>query len=142
MIWAILAALGVPLWLIALALVGLFFKRRRVAKHPDTFACKARVASGEITGLKDKFRSTHARWVHDVLIVYSGIGRTNVLPLPIGAVEQPFHPAEVKRMDHPQVLTLQLDGGALTEVAVSVDVQSLAVGPFLGVALASEPVQS
>ena len=142
MIWAILIALGVPLWLIALALLGVFFKRRRVAKLPDIFGCKVRVASGEIPGLNDAFRSAHARWVHDVLIVYRGIGRTNVLPLPIGAVEQPFHRSDEKRMGDSQVLTLRLDGGAVTEVAVSVEDQSLAVGPFLGVALASEPIRA
>ena len=76
-----------------------------------------------------------------MLIVYRGIGRTNVLPLPVGAVEQPFHRSDEKRMDDSQVLTLRLDGGAVTEVAVSVEDQSLAVGPFLGVALASEPIQ-
>ena len=141
MIWAILIALGVPLWVIAVALVGVFFKRRRVAKLPDIFACKVRVTAGEIPGLNDKFGSAHARWIHEVLIVYRGIGRTNVLPLPVAAVKQSFHRSEVKRMDDAEVLTLQLDGGAVTEVAVSVDVQSLAVGPFLGVALASEPIQ-
>ena len=121
-----------------LALLGLLFKRRRVTKLPDIFAGKVRVASGEIPGLNDKFRSANARWVHDVLIVYRGMGRTTVLPLPIAAVGQPFHRSELKRMDDLRVLTLQLDGDAVAEVAVSVEGESLAVGPFLGVALASE----
>ena len=131
MIWAVLAALGVPLWVIALALLALLWKRRRVAKLPEIFRCKVRVASGEIAGLKEKFRSAHVRWIHDVLVVYSGMGRTTVTPLPIKAVEHPFRPGDIKRMDNPQILALRLDGDAIAEVAVPAADQSSAVGPFL-----------
>jgi hypothetical protein len=55
MIWAILAILGVPLWLIAIFLFVLLRSRSKVNKIPQSFPCKARAASGGASGLTDSF---------------------------------------------------------------------------------------
>ena len=138
MIWAALAALGVPLWVIALALLSLLWKRRQVAKLPDVFSGRARVVSGELTGLKKKFRSVQLRWVHDVLVVYAGMGRTTVLPLAVARVDHGFRAEDVKHVDDARVLALRLDGDAAVEIAIPAGGETAAAGPFLGAARASE----
>ena len=43
-IWAALIALGVPLWLIAVALLMLVFRNRSLRKRPGNVPCKFRPA--------------------------------------------------------------------------------------------------
>jgi hypothetical protein len=57
-IWAVLALLGVPLWLIALGIVLLVF-RMRCADEPGTYRC-------ESFGRKAAWTRGHALWVSDV----------------------------------------------------------------------------
>ena len=58
MIWALLVALGVPLWLVAGGLCAALISRRRVMRLPGTFTCKARCEPG---GLMAE-NSSAARW--------------------------------------------------------------------------------
>ena len=70
MIWALLAILGVPIWMVLGGLIGAIFNRRRVQRSEGVFAVRMRgVAEDE-----GKWgRKASARWVHDVLIVNTGI---------------------------------------------------------------------
>ena len=46
MVWALLYVLGVPLWLIAGALLRSFWSRRKFKQAPGVFPYKVRVATG------------------------------------------------------------------------------------------------
>lgn len=75
MIWAILALLGVPLWLIAGALAAILWSRHQVKKTPDIFPAKLRLVSGSAQSIGEKWSrmSANAFWVRDVLLVHSGL---------------------------------------------------------------------
>ena len=54
MIWAILVFLGIPLWLIALALFMLIRTRSRIGSIPGSVRCKVR-SSAPIPGMHDEY---------------------------------------------------------------------------------------
>jgi hypothetical protein len=62
MIWALLFALGVPLWLIALGLGSLGFRGRRLRSRKGNMRCRLRKPGAK------RWLPGHAIWVHDVLI--------------------------------------------------------------------------
>ncbi len=62
MIWATLALLGIPIWLIAIVLVAAFRNRNKVRANPDVFEYKLKKDDGW------KRKKGYARWVSDVLI--------------------------------------------------------------------------
>jgi hypothetical protein len=127
MIWALLYLLGVPLWLVIGALLFALWARSQVKGAPGVFPCKVRLASGAFPGLKETWRpfASYGRWVHDVLIVHSGLSlvRSQALPVaaPVRAV-MPADPGQVKRLgEHPVVLAVRLDNGAVVELAAEKD---------------------
>jgi hypothetical protein len=61
MIWVILAALGVPLWLCAGAIVTLILRNRSLRKRSGDISIRWRTAPDK------RWRRGHALWVHDVL---------------------------------------------------------------------------
>lgn len=67
MIWALLALLGIPIWLIIGALLATLMQRRRVLAAEGVFYYRVRTDKGwsRTKGV--------ARWVSDVLIRYKGI---------------------------------------------------------------------
>ena len=83
MIWVLVAAVGVPLWILAGCLVGARWSRRRFKREPGAFAAKLRIASGEVDGLKQSWphRAFVACWTHDVLVIHRGLAlvRTDLL---------------------------------------------------------------
>lgn len=121
MIWAILALLGIPLWLVVGLLLGALLTRRRVTRAPGVFKAKLKLDSGSIPGLKETWRGAHAVWVHDVLLLFKGFARTRAQPLPVAKVEQlpqPMAAGEVKGLgDRPQAMRLRLDNGAVVTLA-------------------------
>ena len=143
MIWVILAFLGIPLWLIAVGILGSLWNRRQVKNTSGVFACKLRASSGDVPGIGGKFSrmSSYALWVHDVLIVYSGLPLAKSKPYPVVKAEAPLAAAdtdEVKRLgEQPQLLTLRLDDDASLEVAAAQGDSKLLLGPFEQVAYAA-----
>jgi hypothetical protein len=135
MIWAILAILGVPLWLIAIVLYSLLRVRSSVRKAPGSIPCKIRIVEGHERWLKDKFPRyvQRAVWVHDVLVVYGGnpfLTRTFVLGV-VGLAMAP-QPAStpVKRITDASTFRFRVDSGAVAELAATkTDVAAL-LGPF------------
>ena len=123
MIYALLAALGVPLWLVAGMLLVVLLTRRRITHGPGVFKARVKLDAGTIPGLKEKWSAVHAVWVHDVLLLFKGLSRARVQPLPVAAILQPPQPVaalDVKRLgDAPQAMRLRLDNGAEVTVAVS-----------------------
>jgi hypothetical protein len=60
MIWAILALLGVPLWLCAIAISVLVFRNRELRKRAGSVPVRTRVDG------KGRWHPGHGLWVHDV----------------------------------------------------------------------------
>jgi hypothetical protein len=138
MTWAILAALGIPLWLLAVFLFLLIRSRSAVKKIPGSFACKARSVSGEVAGLRDQFPryTDSAHWVHDVLIVHGGNPfLTRTVPLGIvDLVSQPEPPDKMakhlKRMEDPVSVRYRVDSGAVIELVCTKPEAGRALGTF------------
>jgi hypothetical protein len=138
MIVLLATLLGIDLWMIAVALLALVWHERRVKRTPNVFGCKLRVVAGVASGLKAKFprRKNYARWVHDVLVVRSGPGLLRYNLLPVMGVASPAHgsnPTEVKGLgEKPQLLTFQLDDGAVVEMAVPETASARLMNPVFG----------
>jgi len=136
MIWAVLLLLGIPLWLIAVALVLLLHGRRQVRGLPGAVRCKPRLVSGELPGLKPELArfSSIGLWVHDVLVLYGGNPfLTRVTPF--GVVRLRGEPADVdpgsaKGMDDPVAVRFRHDSGATFELVCPRSSLAAAMGPF------------
>lgn len=135
MIWAILVFLGIPLWLIALALFMLIRTRSKIGSIPGSVHCKVRT-SAPIPGLHDDFAryTSTAHWVHDVLIVHGGTFLIQTLPLGVARCSAGPQPAEanprIKKLDTAVTTRFTLDSGAEVEIAcASTDAERL-LGPF------------
>lgn len=132
MIWILLATLGVPIWLIVGALGAALWSRRRIRRVRGVFPCKVRVISGP-DHLGGWPRSTaHARWVHDVLIVHSGLALLRNRVLPVAGVEASTAraPVDVQRAGAVSI-EVRLDDGTVAEIAAPASMQTTLVGPFL-----------
>jgi len=135
MIWALLALLGVPIWLIIGALIVASVSRRRFQRSEGVFPLRIREASAT------KFqRKAHGRWVHDVLLVNKGLAL--VLTNPYGVRSLDLH-AEVTEPikglgDDPLVFDIRIDDGIPVVVAIPAEQRDLGVGPF-GASLENQP---
>ncbi|MFC2037569.1 hypothetical protein ACFLYD_06350 [Chloroflexota bacterium] len=136
MIWAILAVLGVPIWLVVGGLGTVLWIRSRSKKAPGVFPAKIRLRSGSFEGISEKWTPMpiSALWVHDVLLVHKGLALVRTIPLPVaeavGTVQE-ANPSEIKRLgEQPALLTFRLDNGAELELATPGDSSSVALGPF------------
>jgi hypothetical protein len=131
MLWALLAILGVPIWLVVGALAFAFWNRHKFKQQPSTFPLKLRVDSGDVSGLSEKWprMTSYAEWVHDVLLVRKGLGLMSTRPLAVAAGEG--EPDDVLHLEgQPYLLNFRLDDGAVIQMAVDGDVVALAQGPF------------
>ena len=125
MIWALLALVGVPIWLILGALSGAIVSRRRFKAQPHVFALLIREHGAD--GWPRLV--SYGRYVHDVLLVNSGLAlvRTSV-----HAVER-LDPLELDgpagKLKEPRGWTVTLDDGGRYDIAVSsVDATRVAAG--------------
>jgi hypothetical protein len=83
-IWALLALLGIPIWLIVGMLVGIVLTRRAFKQQPGIFAVAVRKDGGD----KWPRQPTYGRLVHDVLVLNRGAAFLRVEIHAIAAVEQ------------------------------------------------------
>jgi hypothetical protein len=136
MIWILLAALGIPIWLVLGALGATLLSRRSFKRRPGVFPAKLRVVSGEVAMLKDSWprRLGYAWWVHDVLLVQHGVAlvRTEAYPVAgLSASSTSEDTGEIRGLgDAPLLMTLELDSGSSIELAAPADVRHIAVGLF------------
>jgi hypothetical protein len=138
MIWAILALLGVPLWLCAVAILTLVMRNRQLRKRPGNIPVRVRRAG------KKRWTPAHALWVSDVL-AYRGSPAAwkEGLFRVTAASERPADAEERKHLrrigDDPMIATLTVDDGETTrqiDVAARASDALTLLGPYAANALA------
>jgi hypothetical protein len=127
----VLAAIGVPIWLLVGVLALAFWSRRQFQKAPGVFPCRVREVLGPGEEAAWGRLESHGRWVHDVLLLHSGLALLRYRGLAVAGVEKPIASAEGTRFKGDAVsVQLRLDDGSLVEVAGPAEAQQLLVGPF------------
>ena len=129
MIWAALIALGVPLWLIAVALLMLVFRNRSLRKRPGNVPCKFRPAG------KKRWTSGHGVWVSDVFAWAGSMAPwKSELAWTAGVATRPADEEERKKLkrlgDSPLIASLALAEGGTVELAAKPEHRAGLVGPF------------
>jgi hypothetical protein len=129
---ALLAVLGVDLIAIV-AFVALVVARRRwLKRQPGEFAGVLRVTSGDLEGLKSKWKRGSGRWVRDVLVWSKRpfMFRNELAAVDELLAERKARDGEVKRLgDQPVVIELACDGATI-EVAARAEHRARVAGPF------------
>jgi hypothetical protein len=105
-------------------LILVFWNRSRVKKQPGAFPVKVRLEADPGFEKEAKWprMAGYAQWIHDVLIVRTGLGLMLATPYGINAMEGPVQdadPEEVKGLgEYPKVIRARLDDGSILQVAV------------------------
>ena len=129
MIWAVLIALGVPLWLCAAGILTLVFRNRSLRKRPGNIPCKFR------PGDKKRWTSGHGVWVSDV---FAWAGSTapwkSELAWVAALATRPADEEERKKLrrlgDSPLIASLALAEGGTVELAAKPEHRVGLLGPF------------
>ena len=117
MIWILLAALGIPIWLIVGALIAIWQIRRTVKRQPGVFEVSVRNAGADTWPRQPSY----ARVIRDVLVLNRGVALLRVEVHPVDAVsefdldETPRRPADAAG----RLITFEDD--TRREVAVAAD---------------------
>lgn len=131
LIAATLAMLGVPLWLVLGVFLLAFWSRRQFTKAPGVFPCRVRAILGSGKEAGWGRAKSHGRWVHDVLLLHSGLALIRYRALPVASAETPIASAEGTRFKGDAVsIQLRLDDASVVEVAGPAEARQLLVGPF------------
>jgi len=133
MVWAILAAVGVPLWLCAAGILTLVFRNRGLRNREGNVPVRIRRAE------KSRWVRGHGLWVHDVFgFRGSPAAWKEALLWVEDAVVRPASHEERKHLhrlsDEPVVVILKLADGKTIALASRPEHQQLALGPFTAVA--------
>ncbi len=114
MIWALLAVLGVPIWLVVGALAGALLSRRRFQAQPGVFRLKERGAG------QDKWprRTAYGRVIHSVLIVNKGLALARTTFRGVRSVTDRPQDEPVAPFDQVAIFELTFDDGSRSLVAV------------------------
>ena len=129
MIWAVLAALGVPLWLCAIGIFMLLFNNRRLRKRYGDVPVRVRRPP------KKRWTRGHAIWVSDVFAWRGSPAAWNEELLWVSdATPRAAAPEERKKLrrlgDEPAIATLTAADGETVEVAAASEQASAVLGPF------------
>ena len=130
MIWALLAALGVPLWLCACGIFALVYRNRSLRKRHNDIPVRV-----QRTG-KSRWTRGHAVWVSDVFAWRgSPAAWREDLVRVVGASARDATPEERKALhrlgDGPVVATLTTDQDGILRVAASAEHRLALSGPFV-----------
>ena len=132
MIWVILAAVGVPLWLCAIAVLTLVVRNRALRARPGNVAVRVRPEG------KSRWMPGHSLWVNDVF-AYRGSPAAwkEGLFWVTAASERPADAEERKHLrrigDKPVIATLTVDDGDTTrrlDVAARASDARTLLGPY------------
>jgi hypothetical protein len=129
MIWAILAAIGVPLWLCAAGIATLVMRNRALRKRPDNIPVRM-LRPGH-----KRWRPGHGIWVHDVFLFRGSPAAWNEAVLwAQDASARALSDDERGRLhrlgDEPLVATLTLSDGGTVQLAARGDRRTDLLGPF------------
>ena len=114
MIWALLALLGVPIWLIVSALGGALWNRRNFRHLPGVF----KVATRDAGTTSWKLTSTgYARCISNVLVINVGLALVRTQIHEVRQLEAVDVAAVPRGFDEPEARKLSLDDGSAIEVA-------------------------
>lgn len=129
MIWAILAALGVPLWLCALGILMIVVQNRKLRKRYGDIPVRVhrpgekRWTRGHAIWVSDVFawRGSPAAWDEDLVQVSEATLRD----------ADPEEHKKLRRLgEDPVIATLAMADGETVEVAVAPEHRSALLGPF------------
>jgi len=126
MIWALLAILGVPIWLVVGGLILTLLNRRRFKKQPDVFRMKFRAEEDS----KWPRQAAYARWIHDVLLINKGIGLVPTTAVGIKEFVESSDSESVKGIENAIIFNFKLGDDRSGYLAVSKNDEVLANGPF------------
>ncbi len=137
-IWAILALLGVPLWLCAIGIFVLLFNNHKLRKRPGDIPVRV------LRPGKKRWTRGHAVWVSDVFAWRASPAGWNEDVVQIsGASVRPANAQERKKLhrlaDEPVVASLALAGGTSLAVAALPEDRPALLGPFLNATVTSRP---
>jgi hypothetical protein len=141
LIWVLIGTVGALLLVAIGALLSSYYTRREVARSPQAFRCKLGIdpRTGKATRMRWPWRSAHAIWVHDSLVVVSGVVRTRISPLAVhfaeGSVGGSYDCSPSGVGPDPVFLSLELDDGTHVLLAAPRSAKSLVVGPYLAALL-------
>jgi Protein of unknown function (DUF2550) len=131
---ALLAVLGVDLWVIVVVLAVVLARKRWVSHQPGAFKGAIRIVEGDVPGLGARWKRGYGRWVREILVWTKTpfLFRNELVAADARAGDDRVpEPGEVRRLGkHPTVIPLAADGGTRIEVAVSADGRERAAGPF------------
>src|SRR4051794_31231220 len=134
---AIAATGGAVLLLLVGACLSTLSTRRTIARTPETFRCKLqRTGRRAAKGSRGWPRTaSRGKWVHDSLVLTSGMIRSQVQTLPVRFAEGSLDviPAlRIRGLGHePLVLALQLDDGTQALLAAPRSAAPVLAGPYL-----------
>jgi len=115
MIWATLAFLGVPIWLVVGALIGAMFSRHSFRAQPDVVPLMFRAADDD----KWPRGVAYGRYVHNVLIVNHGLAQIHTSVHVVEHVETlDLGATTFKHIDDPIAFAIRLDDGSEYELAI------------------------
>ena len=115
MIWATLALLGVPIWLVLGALIGAAYSRHRFKAQPDVVPLLFRAADDD----KWPRRLAYGRYVHNVLIVNHGLAQIRTSVHVVEHVDRlDLGDTTFKHIDDPIAFAIRLDDGSEFELAI------------------------
>ena len=129
MIWAILAALGVPLWLCAAAILTLILRNRALRKRPGNVPVRVHPAE------KKRWTPGHGVWIHDIF-AFRGLPAAwkEALAWSIDAEVREPTAEERKKLhrigDEPVIVTLTLAEGGTIDLAARAEHRDNLLGPF------------
>jgi len=114
-VWALLAILGVPIWLLLGALGATFFSRRRFKRQDGVFPLLFRKEGG------DSWPRTRAygRYLHDVLIVNYGLALNRMSVHAVAHVDYFELEDPPDKISDPVGLRLTLDDSTRVEILVA-----------------------
>jgi Protein of unknown function (DUF2550) len=131
---ALLAVLGVDLWVIVVLLTVVLSRKRWVSHQAGAFKGAIRIVEGDVPGLGGKWKRGYGRWVREILVWTKApfLFRNELVAADALAGDaRAAKPGELRRLGkHPTVIPLTADGGTRIEVAVSADGRERAAGPF------------
>ena len=129
MIWAILALLGVPLWLCAIGIFALVYRNRSLRQRHGDLPVRVQRAG------RTRWTRGHAVWVSDVFAWRGSPAAWNEDLLHVTAARPGvLDPEELNKLhrlgDHPVVATLTPDTGEPIRVAVAAEHGAALLGPY------------